>query len=436
MEGTQAGPPERLHDERTTGAGSQPPLADFDHHSADFHEHRHERWRELRGCPVSYNPRYGGFWVVSGHDEVAQVARDGDTFTSRYEASSADGIDYLGITGIPRIRGIPPAGIAEVEGPAHQALRRVINPYMLPLAVERLRPFIEAVTTWFIDRHIEAGRMDIVLDVTNPVPAVLTMKTLGLGCEQWEHYAKLFHATVALRPGDPDYDDAMSNVPAMIGDLLAEAQSRRDEPRADLLTDLVHLEVDGRRLDDREVTAVLWNLVGGGLDTTTSLTSLALHHLDGHPALREQLIERPELLPSATEEFLRFFSVNETLTRTVTKDAELGGQQLHRGDHVMVSWLSANHDERTFPDAGTVVLDRAPNRHLAFGVGPHRCIGMHLARTMFQVMVREVLTRMPDYRVDQEATCFYRGNPTLNGVVRMPVTFTAGPVVGPAERPF
>ncbi|GAC1311732.1 MAG: cytochrome P450 [Acidimicrobiales bacterium] len=430
MEGTQGPPPERLDEQ-----GARP-VADFDHHDPEFHQHRHERWAELRRCPVAFNPRYGGFWVVSGHDEVAQVSRDGDTFTSRYERTSPDGVDYLGITGIPRLRGIPPAGIAEVEGPRHQALRRLINPYMLPLAVERLRPFIEAVTTWFIDRHIEAGHADLVLDVTNPVPAVLTMKTLGLPCDQWEHYANLFHATVALRPGDPAYDRAMANVPTMIGGLLDEANSRRTAPQPDLLTDLVNLEVEGRRLSDEDLTAVLWNLVGGGLDTTTSLTSLALHHLDAHPDLRRRLIEQPELLPSATEEFLRFFSVNETLTRTVTRDVELGGQVLRRGDHVLVSWLSANHDERAFSDAGTVVLDRAPNHHLAFGVGPHRCIGMHLARTMFQVLVTEVLRRMPDYRVDHDATRFYQGNPTLNGVVRMPVTFTPGAVAGPPARPF
>src|SRR5207302_1709889 len=158
---------------------------------------------------------------------------------------------------------------------------------------------------------------------------------------------------------------------------------------------------DRRCLTNEEISTVLWNLVGGGLDTTTSLTALTLHHLDIHPELRTQLIEHPELLPLATEEFLRFFSVNETLTRTVAADAELGDQRLDRGDVVLISWLSANHDEAEFDRPGEVVLDRSPNRHLAFGVGPHRCIGMHIARTMFQVLLSAVLDRMPDYRVDR-----------------------------------
>jgi cytochrome P450 len=181
---------------------------------------------------------------------------------------------------------------------------------------------------------------------------------------------------------------------------------------------------------------VLWNLVGGGLDTTTSLTSLSLLHLGTHPEDRRRLIDEPGLVHGATEEFLRFFTVNETLTRTVTADVELGGQQLARGDHLMMSWLSANRDESVFDRPDEVILDRAPNPHLAFGSGPHRCIGMHMARTMFQVLIREVLTRIPDYEVDLDRTQLYAGNPELNGVVRMPVRFTPGPRLGPAERPF
>ena len=151
---------------------------------------------------------------------------------------------------------------------------------------------------------------------------------------------------------------------------------------------------------------------------------------------RRRLVEEPALLATATEEFLRFFSVNESLTSTVTRDAEVGGQQLHRGDHLMLSWLSANRDATVFERPDDVVLDRAPNPHLAFGLGPHRCIGMHLARTMFRVLVREVLTRIPDYVVDRDGTELYDGNPELNGVVRLPATFTPGPRVGPATRPF
>ena len=410
-------------------------MYEFDHHSQEWLSNRHAEWGALRStCPVAYNTQHGGFWVVSGYEEVAAVSRDGDTFSSRYVPSSEDGIDYIGITGVPRVKGIPQAGIAEVDGPVHQALRRVINPYLLPAAINAMRPAMEQTARWFLDQRIEDGAMDLVLDFTNPVPAVMTMALIGLPCDSWRYYADLFHAAVAYRPSAPEYREAMSHVGDLVGELVAAAGDRRRARRDDLLTGLVELEVEGRSLSDDEIGSVLWNLVGGGLDTTTSLTSLSLHHLATHPSIRRQLITSPESMVTATEEFLRYFSVNETLTRTVTRDVTLAGQEIRRGDHLMLSWLSANWDAREFADAEHVVLDRQPNRHLAFGVGPHRCIGMHMARTLFQVMVGEVLSRIPDFEV--ESVQFYQGNPELTGVVTMPITFTAGPRLGPPTSPF
>jgi cytochrome P450 len=416
---------------------TEPPIAEFDHHRSEFHRERLDRWAELRSCPVAFNPRFGGFWVVSGYSEVAEVARDGATYSSRYVPEPDDGIDYLGITGIPRAKHLPTAGIAEVEGPVHVALRRVMNPFLVPNAVEALRPLMQETATWFLDQHIESGAMDLVADYASPVPAVLTMALVGLPLDSWRHYAELFHAAVAHDPSDPERRAALAHVPEMLAELGEAAADRRSNPRDDLLTALVELRVeDDRLLTDDELRAVLWNLVGGGLDTTTSLTSLSLRHLERHPEQRRALIEHPELLSMATEEFLRYFPVNESLTRTVVQDTELGGQALHRGDHLLLSWLSANRDGAVFDRPDEVVLDRAPNAHLAFGVGPHRCIGMHLARVMFQVLIREVLARIPDYVVDHEATTFYAANPELNGIVRMPVTFPPGRRTGPDAPPF
>lgn len=417
-------------------------IADFDHHDPEFHADRHAHWADLRRCPVAHNPRYGGFWVVSGYAEVAAVSRDAETFSSLYEPEPADGIRYLGITGVPRAPHLPKIGIAEVEGPLHRSLRRVINTHLVPAAVARLEPLMAATATWFLDQRIEDGELDLVLDYTSPVPAVLTMVLIGLPPDNWERYGELFHGTIAYRAGSDEYSRAVGNVPAMLAELQEVIADRRRDGRDDLITDLIRAEVeddgDGarRHLTDDELVSVLWNVIGGGLDTTTSLTSLALHHIDEHPDLRQRLIAEPDLIGPATEEFLRYFSVNETLTRTVTCDVELGGQQLGRGDHLMLSWLSANRDGGVFDRPDEVVLDREPNAHLAFGVGPHRCIGSHLARTLFQVLLREVLTRIPDFAIDRGATKFYEGNPELNGVVRMPATFTPGARKGPTERPF
>jgi cytochrome P450 len=265
-----------------------------------------------------------------------------------------------------------------------------------------------------------------VLDYASPVPAILTMKLMGLPYENWHLYAKLFHSVMAVPQDSPEYAKAIAEVPAMMGAVVEFAATRRADARDDLTSFLIQFEFDGKRLDDEQLLNILWNLIAGGVDTTTSQTALTLLHLGTHPELRRQLIERPELHRTATDEFLRYFSVNQQLSRTVTRDVVLGGQHLRRNDRVIVSWLAANHDEQEFERPEQIVLDRAPNRHVAFGLGPHRCIGSHLARLMSEVMVRAVLDRIPDYQVDLDGVHAYLGNPSMTGLGELPVTFTPG----------
>jgi cytochrome P450 len=215
-------------------------------------------------------------------------------------------------------------------------------------------------------------------------------------------------------------------VPAMMAGVLEFATTRRTEARDDLTSFLIQFEFDGKRLDDAQLLNILWNLIAGGVDTTTSQTALTLRHLGTQPLLRQQLIDHPELLRTATDEFLRYFSVNQQLSRTVTRDVILGGQHLRRNDRVIISWLAANHDGQEFERPDEILLDRAPNRHVAFGLGPHRCIGSHLARLMSEVLVKAALERIPDYRVDLDGVREYLGNPSMTGLGKLPVTFTPG----------
>jgi cytochrome P450 len=409
--------------------------AEFDHLSLEWLAERHRHNDELRRqSPVVWNRTYG-FWYVTGYDEVAEVARDSETFTPRYEENGPDGVYYIGIMGVPRDEGLPPVGIAEAEAGRHTALRRAINPFMLPAAVDRDRPFLEQAAAWCLDQKIEEGQMDLVLDFTNPVPAIWTMRLMGLPPTTWEHWAEYFHAAAAYGQKMPEYQTAIARTPDMVAEVVEILRERRRHPGDDLMSRLVTTEIEGRQMTDDELVAVLWNLIGGGLDTTTSLTSLALVQLSDQPKLRDRLARNPDLLATACEEYLRWTSVNETLTRTCTRDTELGGQRLKRGDFVMMSWLAADFDPAVFPDPDAVNVDRTPNQHLAFGVGSHRCIGLHVARVMFEVMMRELLTRIPDYVVDHDGTTFYQGNPKLYGVVTMPTTFTPGKPLG-VDRPF
>jgi len=255
---------------------------------------------------------------------------------------------------------------------------------------------------------------------------------MGLPYDNWRLYADLFHGVMDASDAD-QYNRVIAEVPAMIDGLLKFAATRRADPADDLTSFLVQFEFDGKRLDDNQLVDILWNLIGGGVDTTTSLTALSLLHLGTRPDLRQQLIARPELYRTAADEFLRYCSVNKTLSRTVSRDTVLGGQQLRQNDQVLISWLAANHDEREFERADDVMLDRAPNRHVAFGLGPHRCIGAPLARVMFEVMVKAVLDRIPDYEVDLGGVHRYSGNPSMTGLGRLPVTFTPGVSLGTAR---
>ncbi|HZC11225.1 MAG TPA: cytochrome P450 [Mycobacterium sp.] len=405
----------------------------FDHHSDEFNLNELAINAELRRkCPVAWNDNYGGFWFLTSYDAVSQAARDGDGFAHKYEPDAADGVDYQGEMGVPRPEGQPALGIGEVDGPYHQALRHALAPFFSPGAVQRMRPFMEQSAHWFLDQRIGDGQMDLVLDYASPVPAILTMKLMGLPYENWHVYANLFHSVMAVPQDSPEYAEAIAEVPAMMQGVLEFAASRRAEAHDDLTSFLIQFEFEGKRLDDAQLLNILWNLIAGGVDTTTSQTALTLLHLGTHPELRLQLIEHPELYRTATDEFLRYFSVNQQLSRTVARDVVLGGQQLRRNDRVIVSWLAANHDEHEFDRPDQIVLDRAPNRHVAFGLGPHRCIGSHLARLMSEVMVRAILDRIPDYRVDVGGVHEYLGNPSMTGLGTLPVTFTAGESRGTA----
>ena len=402
-------------------------VVDFDHHSDEFNLNELAINAELRQqCPVAWNENYGGFWFLTSYGAVSQTARDGDTFAHKYEPDAADGVDYQGEMGVPRPEGQPALGIGEVDGPYHQALRHALAPFFSPGAVQKMRPFMEQSAHWFLDQRIVDGQMDLVLDYASPVPAILTMKLMGLPYENWHIYANLFHSVMAVPQDSPEYARAIAEVPAMMEGVLEFAATRRADARDDLTSFLIQFEFDGKRLDDAQLLNILWNLIAGGVDTTTSQTALTLLHLGTHPELRRQLIEHPELHRTATDEFLRYFSVNQQLSRTVTRDVVLGGQHLRRNDRVIISWLAANHDEQEFERPDQIVLDRAPNRHVAFGLGPHRCIGSHLARLMSEVMVRAVLDRIPDYQVDLGGVHEYLGNPSMTGLGELPVTFTPG----------
>ncbi len=196
-------------------------VVDFDHHSDAFNLNQQTINAELRQrCPVAWNENYDGFWFLSSYDAVSQSARDGDTFAHKYEPNAEDGVDYQGEMGVPRPEGQPALGIGEVDGPYHLALRHALAPFFSPGAVDKMKPFMEQQAHWFLDQKIKDGQMDLVLDYASPVPAILTMKLMGLPYDNWQLYANLFHSVMAVPQDSPEYADAIAKVPAMMQEVL------------------------------------------------------------------------------------------------------------------------------------------------------------------------------------------------------------------------
>jgi cytochrome P450 len=193
---------------------------------------------------------------------------------------------------------------------------------------------------------------------------------------------------------------------------------------------IAHHEIDGERIARDTAESIVFMTVGGGVDTTTALIGAALLHLSQHPSDRRRLLAEPELLVTATEEFLRFYPPARTHARTVTEDFEFEGCPMRKGDRVLLSEISSGRDQAAFDDADRFVIDRTPNRHLSFGVGIHRCVGSHLARIEFAEVLTQVLERMPDFQIDVDEVVEYPNWASVGGWARLPATFTPGPRVG------
>ncbi|WP_213455978.1 cytochrome P450 [Rhizomonospora bruguierae] len=398
-------------------------MTTFDHYTTGYRDNWQRIADEnLARCPVARSDAYGGFWVVSDHASLSRVIRDDETFTSTHNmADPSDPRQGIVIPPNPMLQ-VP----MEFDPPIYNAYRRMLNPYFSPTAARAMEPFVRQAVDAFLDRACASGRIDFVRDLGNPVPALATMRLVGLPLDDWETYAEPMHGIVSFPAGGPEYLRCMAALQQLGGALGALVPRLRTERADGLLSGLCRATVDGKALPDGEVVLIALLVMQGGVDTTTALLANTLWWLDEHPAQREQLAGKPELLEHATEEFLRLFTPVPALARTATKDVTLGDQEIRAGDRVLMSFAAANRDPAVFEDPGTARLDRFPNPHTAFGLGIHRCIGSNFARSWFQLMLRGVLDRMPDHRIDRAAARRNESIGIINGFVDLPATFTPG----------
>jgi cytochrome P450 len=397
------------------------PEVEFNHYAQRSIRESDAAWRDLRAQqgPVAWTEANGGHWVISRYAEVAEAFKDWETFSSartdpRYSSIALGKLQ------------IKPLYPEELDPPEWHPLRRILSELLSPNAVQRLQPRVEHWVTHYLDAFIERGECELATELVCPVPAAVILELLGFPEEDWPRISWAFHAGGAYERGSPEARAVHGELEWVSGRVAEELADRRASPRADGLSYIARSLVDGATISSEDSEALVLLVIGGGVDTTTSVTSAALVHLAQHLDHRQQLIERPELLDDATEEFLRVYPPARTHARTVTTDIEFAGCQLARGDRVLLSEVSACHDEQAFPDADQFVIDRFPNRHVAFGLGIHRCPGSHLARAQFKEIIRQVLTRMPDYVVDATKVVEYPNWSVIGGWSKIPASFTPG----------
>ena len=394
------------------------PRYPFDHHSSAFARDPWSTYAELRErCPVAWSDRYDdGFWVISRYEDVFEVARDDETFSSDREV-------VLPATNPGRI--IP----LNSDPPDLKRYRRLLSPWFTLGAADALEPRIRAFTTERIDRFIESGRCDLVTDLANPIPAMTTLALMGLPVEQWPEYAEPIHTAFFARRGSPERAAGMVEFAAVRPRMREELAARRAAPGDDLLGRLVAAEAEGT-IDAQEAEDLAVMVLIGGIDTTMAALSTAFLRLHQDRVVRQRLIDEPELLTSAIEEFLRIDPPVQGFARTIMRDCVVGGQALPAGETLFMLWGSANRDEAAFPDADQLRIERDPNRHMTFGIGGHRCMGATLARLEMKVVLEEVLARLPDFEIADDGIEYPQTIGIVYGLVQEPATFTPGPRLG------
>jgi cytochrome P450 len=389
---------------------------DLDHHSPEFRDNPHGTFREMResGCPVAYSEHYGGFWALVDYASVFEAARDDDLFNS-YPSVGVPA-NEMGLAILP----------IESDPPETQELREVTLKRFSPGAAERFRESAVEMTNEAIDEFIERGECDLVGELTTPLPARLILRLLNFDESRYMEWVDWVHSTVHDRAHEPEKAGAAGM--EMFGEIVKHLQERRAEGLGDdLFSDILRGTLNGEPLDDGQITMYTVLMMLGGMDTTSGFTGNVLRHLCEDRKLRNQLIEDPALLKKATDELLRLYSPTIGLARTVSRDAEFHGQPLCQGDRAILMWGAANRDPAMFENPDRLDLDRAnAKKQMAFGVGIHRCLGSHYAKMMFDVMITQILKRLPDFELNGEAKLFEDAG-EVYAVRELPVRFTPGP---------
>jgi cytochrome P450 len=383
---------------------------DFDHTDPRWTEDPFPIWEELRAAsPVVHTKRFLGCYMPTTYEAVKEVAYDTEHFSSRRVIVRDVRPDIT--SRAPPITSDPPE---------HKPAKQLLLPPFTPDAMKKLEPRVRAICNELIDAFIADGECDAAARYTKHVPVRAIAHMLGIPEKDGDLFIKWIHEILEL--GIKDDDILMQAVHGMTAYFAGHIEQRRKQPTNDLISALMQAKgKDGQPLPDDHVLGSLRLLLIAGIDTTWSAIGSALWHLAKTPADRERLVKEPELMPTAIEELLRAYSP-VTMAREVMKETVVSGCPVKPGNMVLLSFPAANRDPAMFADADRVVIDRKENRHAAFGLGIHRCIGSNLARMEMTVALEEWLKRIPDFSLDPAGKVTWSEG-TVRGPRQLPVLF-------------
>lgn len=386
---------------------------DFDHTDPRWVDDPFPIWDELRRrCRVAHTRRYGGVYLPTRYEDVRAIAYDTTNFSSRRVVIRENPPDVA----------LPSPPITS-DPPHHKPARMLLLPAFSPQAIARLAPRTRRICHELIDAFSPDTTCDAAHQYTQHVPVRVIAHMLGVPEQDGDRFRRWIHVFLEDTIVDADSQSGAR--------LLATAQemdeyfrpyvdARRKAPGEDLISFLVQARHNGEPLTERHLFGTLRLILIAGIDTTWSAIGASLWHLAKTPADRVRLVAEPALIPTAVEEFLRAYAP-VTMARQVVNEIEVGGCPMQAGKLVMLSFPAANRDPRAFTDADRVIIDRPDNRHAAFGLGIHRCIGSNLARMEITVALEEWLRRIPEFRLADPASVSWSSGP-VRGPRRLPLT--------------
>jgi cytochrome P450 len=384
---------------------------DFSHLEPEWSADPYPIQDDLRErCPIAHTDRFGGGWLPTRYEDVAAIAYDSERFSSRsiIMGNFRPPVDIAPVGGSPPISSDPPF---------HHDARKLLLPAFTKSAVSRYEPATRAFCHSLIDAFDGHDVVDAARDYAQHIPMRVIADMLGFPREDGPRFRVFVENTLEGINLPPE--ERIARMSLLFDYLLEQIHDHLENPREDLTTFLIDAELYGRKLEADHVAGTMALLLIAGVDTTWSAIGASLWHLAKNPGDREQLVAEPGLLPAAMEEFLRAYAP-VTMARLVKEDMHWRGVDMKADDWILLSFPAANRDPAQFERADEVVIDREVNRHAAFGLGIHRCVGSHLARMELRVALDVWLERIPSFTLLDPAT----------------VTWSAGQIRGPRTLPL